>query len=227
MAAIPCIDFVTDPVEPVPARITCTERTCLQNRFALFVASMDLSPELHEKSLGAGVLAWSLWDIPGLHASQIDDDAGEDLICISVEDRVYWLDYTRHKDEWNWNAFAPIRRMVRFGPIPSNAEACTRGGYDLEKVKRFREFLFNLKDGATGAPGAFWEISVGEWTREQNTTRTTTRRTTNRMRTRISTKGSQGFVVTVRHSADEPVEINNWSAEWDVLGKRIRQAGRA
>lgn len=227
MAQIPCVDYITDPVPVVPARITCTERTCIKNRFAMFVASMDLSTELREKGLGEGVLAWSLWDIPGLHASQIDDDAGEDLICISVMDRIYWLDYTRHKDEWNWNAFAPIRQVIRTGPIPSNAEATNRGGYDLEKVKRFREFFFALKDGATGAPGAFWSISVGEWEREQNTTRTTIRRTTNRMRSRISTKGSNGFVVTLQHSADEPIEINDWTAEWDVLGKRVRQAGRA
>lgn len=227
MAQIPCTDYVTDPVPVVPARVTCTERTCIENRFAMFVASMDLSPELKEESLGKGVLAWSLWDIPGLHATQIDDDTGEDLICVSVMDRVYWLDYTRHKDEWNWNAFAPIRRLVKIGPIPSNAESTQRGGYDLEKVKRFREFYFTLKHGSTGAPGAFWTISVGEWEREQNTTRTTTRRTTNRMRTRISTKGSQGFVVTLENSADEPVEIDNWSAEWDVLGHRIRQAGNS
>lgn len=225
MAQIPCTDYITDPVPIKPETITCTERTCLKNRFAAFCMSMDLSPE-QKDAVGAGVVAWTLWDLPALHAAQIDDDRGEDLITIAIQDRIYYLDYERNKDEWNWNAYAPIPRLVRFGPIPANQEVTSQEGYDLSMIKRFREFFFSLDDGATGAGGAFWEISVGEWNREQQTTRTTTRRTTHRMRTRLSTKG-RAFVVTLRHSADEPVNISDWRAEWDVLGDRARQAGKA
>lgn len=224
MAAIPCPDFITDPVPTVPTRITCTERTCLANRFAGFCASMDLAPQLKD-DVGAGVLAWSLWDPPALHADQIDDDRGEDLICIAIQDRIYWFDYARYKDEWNWNAFAPIHRVLAIGPIPSNQNVTSTDGYDLDQVKRLREFTFSLKEGASGAPGAFWEISAGEWDREDKTTRTTRRRTTHRMRTRFATKG-KAFIITLRHQANEPITINDWYAEWDVLGKRIKQAGK-
>lgn len=224
MAKIPCTDFVMDPVDVVPARIICTTRTCIANRFVGFAFSIELSPSQKDE-LGAGVGAWSVWDIPALNTAQIDDDRGEDLVCLSVQDKVYWLDWERYMDEWDWNAYAPIYRMVRIGPIPYNDQATDRGGYDLDKVKRFREFQFSLDDGATGAPGAKWKITVSEFQREAQTARSTTRRTTQRMRARVSTKG-RAFIVMLEHSANEPINITDWSAHWDVIGKRIRESGQ-
>jgi len=225
MAAIPCPDFVTDPAPVVPARITCTNRTCIENRFVAFVFSIDLAYNQHEQ-LGAGIGAWSLWDLPVSHTSQIDDDRGEDLIVVSIMDKLYWLDYTRYKDEWDWNTFAPIYRMLRIGPIPYNEQATEKGGYDLDQVKRFREFQWSLADGATGAAQAIWTVRVVEFQREAATTRSTTRRTNTRMRAQIATKG-KAFIVTLEHQADEPINITDWVAKWDVIGRRIRESGIA
>lgn len=223
MAQIPCGDYVTPPVAVVPKRIVCTTRTCVQNRFVAFVASLDLAPQQSDE-LG-GTVAWSLWDIPASHAAQIDDDRGEDLIVVSIADKVYWLDDSRYRDEWGWNSFAPIYRMVRFGPIPSNITTTQTKGYDLDKVKRFREFQWTLADGATGAPEPYWTVSVGDIHRESKTTRSTQRRTTSRMRAQVAVKG-RAFMVTLEHSANEPVNITNWLAKWDVLGTRVKESGQ-
>jgi len=223
MAAIPCIDYVRESPGTVPARITRTNPDSIRNRWANFVFSMDLSPTQQDEA-GTGIGAWSLWDIPSSHAAQIDDDRGEDLICVSIKDEIYWLDWRRFLDEWNYDAFAPIRRLIRFGPLPSNAEVTVPpGGYDLSAVKRFREFEWSLADGALGTPGAVWDVSVGEWGREERTTRTGQRRTVNRMRSKISTHGN-AFVVTLQHSAPEPINIEHYRAAWDLVGRRIRES---
>lgn len=229
MAAIDCRDFLTEPPPEVPARILCTTRTCLRNRWANFVFSMDLSPDQKDEA-GAGVGAWSLWDIPTSHACQIDDDRGEDLICVSIKNRVYWLDWDRYQDEWQWNAYAPIRHRIKLGPIPANQgtvdsqAASSIRGYDLRQLKRFREFQWTLEDGSTNAPGAFWTVTVGEWNNERNTSRHTVRRTIRRNRAKVVTKG-RSFVVTLEHSANEPVRIESWTAMWDTIGPRIRESG--
>lgn len=222
MAEIPCPDYIIDPVPAVPGRIHRTNPDAIANRWANFVFSMDLSPEQRDE-IGAGVGAWSLWDIPTSHCAQIDDDRGEDLIAIAIVDRVYWLDWRRYIDEWYWNSYAPIHRLLRIGPIPSNKET-GGGGYDLSKVKRFWEFEFSLKDGPTGAAGAIWTVTVAEWDREGRTARSGQRRTASRMRTKITTHG-RTFIVTLEHSANEPVRIEHWRAAWDVVGARIKEAG--
>lgn len=223
MAAIPCPDYVRDPVSAVPARIVCTSRTCITNRFVNFIFSIDLAHSQND-AVGAGVGAWSLWDIPASHAAQIDDDRGEDLICLSVMDKVYWLDYERWVDEWDWNSFAPIYAMVRFGPIPYNVESTQAGGYDLTQVKRFREFQWTLADGATGAPEAFWTVTVSDFQREAVSARSAVRRTTTRMRAQVAVKG-RAFIVMLEHTANEPINITDWTAKWDIIGNRIRESG--
>lgn len=223
MAAIPCSDFVAEDVPLAPKRIERTNPDALANRWVWFMASLDLSAE-QKDAAGAGILAWSLWDIPSSHAAQIDDDRGEDLIAVSIMDNVYWLDWRRYQDEWGWNAFAPIHRLLRVGPLPSSdSSTIPTGGYDLSKLKRFREFEFSLKDGPTGAPQAVWTVTVAEWDREERTQRSGRRRTASRMRTRLSTKG-RSFVVTLEHSANEPVRIEHWRAAWDVVGHRLKEA---
>jgi len=223
MATIPCQDYITDPVVGVPARPKRANPDAIRNRWVNFVGSLDLSPEQSDQ-LGAGVMAWSIWDIPASHACQIDDDRGEDLICAAVQKNVYWLDWRAYQDEWDWNAYAPIEQLLRIGPLPSNETSGGRGGYDPTTVKRMRSFEFGLKDGSTGAAGAKWFITVGEWENEEKTSRTTVRRTTGRMRAMIATKG-RGFIVTLEHTANEPVHITYWHAMWQVLGHRIRQSG--
>lgn len=223
MAAIPCQDYVTDPPGTVPKRIERTNPDALANRYVNFMLSLDLSPEQKE-AIGEGVGAWSLWDIPATHASQIDDDRGEDLITLSVMDRIYWLDWNRNIDEWDWNSYAPIHRLVRIGPLPSNeTESQPQGGFDLMALKRLVEFSFTLKDGPIGAAGAIWTVTVGEWDREERTQRTGQRATAERMRTQISVKG-RAFVITLEHSANEPIHIDHWSAAWDIVGRRIKES---
>ncbi len=174
--------------------------------------------------MGAGVGAWSLWDIPSSNAAQIDDDNGNDLIAISVQDNVYWLDWDRNQDEWGWNAFAPIHRVIRIGPLPSNENASVpTGGYDLSKNKRLREFQWSLRNVPTGVGGAQWTVTVTEWNREDRTARSGIRRTAQRMRFKTSVKGVS-FIVMLEHSANEPVRLENWRALWDVLGHRIRES---
>lgn len=226
MAAIPCVDYVIDGPDIVPARPKRANPDAIFNRYVNFVFSMDLSPQ-QEDAVGAGIGAWSIWDIPASHAAQIDDDRGEDMICVAVQDNVYWLDWKRYADEWDWNSFAPIEQLVRFGPIPSSPDAVDGGttGYDLSMVKRLSTFEFALADGSLDVPGAVWYITVGEWDREQETARTGQRRTTSRMRARVSVKGRNGFVVTLEHTAAEPINITHWKALWDVIGRRVRESG--
>lgn len=224
MAAIPCVDYIVDSPGTVPKRPKRANPDAIRNRYVNFVGSMDLSPEQND-DIGAGVMAWSIWDIPAAHACQIDDDRGEDLICVAVQDNVYWLDWRRYKDEWDYNAFAPIEQLIRIGPLPSNETVTGTGGYDLSTVKRFHSLEFGLKDGALGVPGAQWWITVGEWENEEATSRTAIRKTVGRMRARVATKG-RSFIVTLEHTAAEPVHITYWYAMWQVLGRRIRESGR-
>ena len=224
MAAIPCQDYVSDAPGIVPKRISRTNPDALRNRWVNFILSLDLSPE-QKDALGEGVGAWSLWDVPATHCAQIDDDRGEDLIAFSIMDNVFWFDWTRTQDEWTWNAFAPIHHLIRIGPLPSNpTETQPQGGFDLAALKRMVEFTFTLKDGDTGAPGAIWTVTVGEWDREEATSRTGQRATAERMRTQISVKG-RAFIITLEHSANEPVHIDHWHAAWDLVGRRVREAG--
>lgn len=223
MAAIPCPDFITDPPPPFPKRVICTTRTCIENRFAQFIFSMDLSPE-QRGEVAQDIGAWSLWDIPTSHVCQIDDDVGQDIICVSIMDKVYWLDWNRYVDELDWNAFAPIYQRLKIGPFPSNESVTQKGAYDQAILKRLREFIFTLRDGNTGAPGATWFVTAAAWTNEDDTARTGKRRTTARMRTRISTKGHSGFVITLEHKGNEPTQIESWNAAWDLIGHRIREA---
>lgn len=224
MAQIPCVDYIIDGPPIVPSRPKRANPDAIRNRWVNFVASMDLSPE-QDNDVGAGILAWSIWDIPASHAAQIDDDNGEDLICVAVQDNVYWLDWRRYKDEWDWGAFGAIEQLVRFGPIPSNADVVDGGrdGFDVTAVKRLGMFEFNLADGALDVQGAKWWVTAGEWENEAATSRTAIRRTTGRMLTKIATKGV-GFVVTLEHTAEEPINISHWKASWDSFGGRVRRA---
>jgi hypothetical protein len=220
---IPCGDYVFDGVGQLPKRPERANPDSLKNRWGNFVFSMDLSPEQKDE-LGAGIGAWSMWDIPSSNAAQIDDENGDDLITLSVQDNVYWLDWGRNQDEWGFNEFAPIHRLIRFGPLPSN-EAATipAGGYDPSKNKRLQEFQFSLRDAPIGAPGAKFTITVAEWNREDRTARTGQRKTAQRMRFQTAVKGVS-FIVTVEHSSNEAMRIENWRAMWDTLGHRIREA---
>ena len=228
MAAIVCGDYFEGIPGLIPSRPKRTNPDAIENRWANFVYSMDLSPTPEDDELGNAYGAWSLWDLPVSHAAQIDDDRGDDLITVAILNRVYVLDWTRFRDEWGWNAYKPIYRMMRLGPIPASKDD-TEGGdaYRLDHVKRFRELLFNVKDGATALMPATdissskWRITVAEWDNEDATFRRGMREGARRVRFQTAVRG-QSFVVTLEHAANEQTRIDYWQAQWDILGPRIR-----
>jgi hypothetical protein len=221
VAFIPCEDFYEEDVGTIPGRLKCTDPGCLKDRWGNFIYNMDLSPLPGDEALGNQRGAWSIWDIPTSLSAQIEDQIGNDLITVAVQNRIYALDYTRFRDEWEPNTFAPIYRMIKFGPVPYNlADTEGRGGYALNVLKRFREIQFSLKNAPTQGPEAVWRISVGETEREQETWRIGVRQTAQLMRALIAVKG-RSFTVRLENASNDPVQINSWFATWDVLGKRL------
>jgi hypothetical protein len=222
---IPCFDFIESDPGPVPARLQRANPDALKNRWGNFVYAMDLSPEPDDDALGNVGGAWSLWDLPVTHAAQIDDDRGDDMIVVAVDDKVYVLDWTRYRDEWEWNAFKPIYRMLRFGPIPHQSASLEGEGanpvdaYDIAKSKLFREFYFAVKNVPTDHESAF-RLSVGAWDNE-NITRTTVQTMTQRNRINISIQ-APAFILTLEHAADEQWSPYQWVASWDVLDRQLR-----
>lgn len=222
MAAIPCTDYYTEDIGVVPVRIKRTNPDSLLDRWTPLVYSMDLSPLPDDDELGNQLGAWSMWDLPASHSAQYIDERGNDLVCIAIIDRVYWLDWNRYRDEWAPNTFAPIYRMLRIGPIPATRDDAPKG-YSLDVWKRFREFSFALRDAPESWDDSKWRVSAAEW--DRNDWRMTMRQGRQRMRIPLVTRG-RSFVVRLEHAADEPVRIEHWQAKWDMVGKRIPQSPR-
>jgi len=223
MAAIPCQDFYKDVPGIIPKRIKRTNPDSIADRYANLVYSMDLSPLPGDEEIGNQMGAWTLWDLPVTHAAQIDDDNGDDLICVAILNRVYYLSRKAYADEWLHNTFAPIYRMVMLGPIPSTEDDSSKGGYDLEEMKRFLEFQFKLQDAPEAGPLSKWRISVGEWENEGATYVVTTREGARDMRARVAVKG-RSFIVRLEHAAEEPIHIGHWQAFWQKLGRRFSES---
>lgn len=214
MAAIPCEDFYVTVPRTVPGRVKRTNPDAIADRWTPFIYSMDLSPEAGDEDIGNQYGAWSLWDLPVSHCAQIDDDNGNDLIVVAIIDRLYVLDWTRHRDEWAPNSFAPIYRMLRIGPIPSSPDDVqARGGFAIDSVKRFREFEWTVPYAPEAQGQSKWRVSVAEWEREPQQ-RITIRQARQRMRVRCALRGT-AFVVTLEHAANEPFTITSWKAKWD------------
>lgn len=229
MDAIPCADFFVETIDVVPVRIKRTDPDAIADRWANFVYNMDLTPPTGDPGQSAGEIdtgngAWSLWDLPVTHAAQIDDENGDDLVCVASGDRVYWLDWNTYRDEWAPNTYAPIYRMLSIGPIPSSEKDV--GDLDLDVVKQFVEFQFSLRDAPTAGDLSRWRISVAEWDHVDSTQRIVERRGAQRMRARVAAQG-RSFVVRLEHAANEPVRIEHWTAMWRPLGRRIPEARRS
>jgi len=226
MAVIPCVDFFEEVVGIVPGRIKRTNPDSIFGRHANLTYSMDLSPLPGDEELGNQFGAWSMSDIPSSHASQIDDDDGNDLICVSILNRIYTLSRKVFRDEWLHNTYAPIYRQITIGPIPYSEEEASKGGYNLAELKRFLEFQFSLKDAPQDGPLSKWRVSVGEWENEDDTYVVTTRAGSQRMRARVNVKG-RSFTVRIEHAANEPIHVEHWEAFWSSLGRRLAQSKRA
>lgn len=226
-AFIPCVDYFEEDITTVPGRIKRTNPDAIKDRWANFIYSMDLSALPGDEDLGNQDGAWSLWDIPSSHCAQIEDDRGNDVIVVAIVNMLYVLDWTRFRDEWAHNTFAPIYRMVRFGPVPYNKEGVEgRGGYALNLLKRFRELQFVLRDLPVNGPDSVWRISVGEDGREEQSWRIGVRNTIQLMRVMIAVRG-RAFTVRLENSSNDPMEIESWYAGWDMLGHRLPAASRS
>lgn len=224
MAAIPCEDFYSGVPDTVPGRPKRTNPDAIKDRWTPLVYSMDLSPEQGDEDIGNQYGGWSMWDLPVSHCAQIDDDNGDDLIVVAIVDRLYKLDWTKHRDEWAPNTYAPIYRMVRIGPLPSSPEDAPKGSFTLDTVKRFREFEWNNPFPASAQAQSKWRVSVAEWEREFNQ-KVTIRAGGERMRVPCALRGTS-FVVTLEHAANEPFAITGWKASWDETGRPWRESQR-
>ena len=225
MALIPCTDFVESVPALVPGRPRRANPDAIKDRWCQFVACFDLSPLQGDESANDYEVAWCVWDLPITHSCQIDDDKGDDLICVSIMDRVYYLDHNAYRDEWNWNEYAPIYKMMRIGPIPSSEDEVPRGAWNPDSLKRFQEFFFPIKHRATQGQLSRWRVSVAEMDREGPTQKITMRQSSQRMKIGIWTAGKK-FVVTLEHAANEPIDIDYWRAVWDDIGIRVRCSPR-
>jgi hypothetical protein len=226
MATIPCTDYFDSIVRLVPTRIKRTNPNSIKDRWANFCYSMDLSPQPDDDEIGNQYGAWSLWDLPVTHCAQYVDEAGNDLIVVAIGNRVYKLDWTKYRDEWEHNTFAPIYRMIQIGPIPhAKDEVAVRGGYDPRVLKRLREFQWSLVDAPESGNDSKWRVSVGVFNREDETWRVGMRAAKRDMRLKTAVKGL-AFAVRLEHCANEPMQITNWSAEWDMLGRRTKASRR-
>lgn len=219
--SIDCSDYIEGVVGLTPRRIYRSNPDALENRWGNFVYCMDLSPEPGDDELGNAGGAWTLWDLPVTHAAQIDDERGNDMIVVAIGDRVYVLDWERFRDEWEWDAYKPIYRMLRFAPIPHSPEAAgSEGAYDIAKGKTFREFYWGLKEQPTAQDSSV-RVQVAEFENEANTARSTIVRQAQRNRVNLAVTGVS-FVVTIEHAADEQWSPFQWKATWDIKGRTAR-----
>jgi hypothetical protein len=228
MATIPCVDFFEDTIGTIPVRIKRTNPDAIKDRFFQVVYNMDLSPLPGDEDLGNQQGAWTVWDLPASSAAQIEDDRGNDFITVSILRRIYVLDWDRYRDEWLPNTYAPIYRMMRFGPIPYNkGDTEGRNAYNLAMLKRFREIQFALKQQTPEAgANSVWRISVGQSDNEGSTFRIGVRQTRQLMRALIALKG-MSFTVRLENSSNEPFTLLYWRAAWDVLSRRTPESKRS
>lgn len=219
-----CIDEYR-PVILRPRRVRQPECAAFAdaNRWINFVYSLNLTPDPGDNDPASGLGAWSCWDLPVTFAAQDVDPRGNDLLMVAIADRIYVLDWTAYRDQWNWEAYGPIYRQLTIGPIPGSKEEQEGGQYDLNSLKRFRRFSFQLvtppaddpvtsqykltvaADGDTG----FGADAVG------------VRRTQQNAEVKAAKRG-YAFLVTLEHEANEDFPLQEWVAEWEELGGRRR-----
>lgn len=220
---IPCTDYFEDVVDIIQVRIKCTTFTCLENRWANFVYSMDLSPQPGDDTIGTPYGAWSLWDLTVTFATQYVDEAGNDFIVVAIRDRVYVLDWKVYRDEFLHNTFAPIYRMLTIGPIPSTLDDAPKG-YALDMVKRFREVQWSLADESEAGNESKWRVSVGQFGKPSSY-KVSVRRQKKNMRLPIAVKGTS-FMLRLEHTANEPMHMEHVLTKWDILGRPIKNSTR-
>lgn len=187
------------------------------------VYSLNLTPDPNDNDPASGLGAWSMWDLPVTYATQDVDTRGNDLLLVAIADRIYLLDWTAYRDQWNWEAYGPIFRQLTLGPIPGSDQEQEGGGYDLTSLKRFRKLSFHLVAPPADDPvqsqykitvdadrdAGFGDPAVGF------------RRTQQDAEVKVAKRG-YAFLVTLEHDANEDFPLQEWVAEWEELGGRRR-----
>jgi hypothetical protein len=197
----------------------CSAYASLDRWVNLYYA-MNLTPDPDDNEVSAALGAWTLGDLPVSVAFQDVSDRGDDLLFVAIADRVYLLDWERFEDEWNWEAVQPIYRQLTLGPIPgSRDEQEGRPSYNLQGLKRFRKFDFQLAEDPSTDPISEYKISVREDGAAEATAATGYRQTQRHGSTNVAKKG-YSFLVTLEHDANEDFPLLWWQAEWEELGTR-------
>lgn len=221
------MSICTDAYRPViitPRRVRAAECSAFadQNRWIQFVYSLNLTPDPGDNDPASGLGAWSVWDLPVTFATQDVATNGDDQLFVAIANRIYLLDWTAYRDQWNWDAYRPIYRRLTLGPIPGSKDEEEQGQYRLEGLKRFRTFTFELaKPPADDPVQSQYKISVTEDGNTSDVGAVGYRRTQRSASAKVAHKG-YSFLVTVEHDANEDFPMVWWQAEWEELGGRRR-----
>lgn len=218
-----CGEFYSGNMQLLPPRIKRANPDALEDRWVTYNYSMDLTPEPGDDEFGNAYGAWAIWDLPVATAAQIDDDRGDDFVTVSINDRIYVLDYERFSDEYNWDVRTSIYRLLKLGPIPASSEPGDgAGGYDPFTVKRFRELTFRLTQEPADLDGSRYRISVEEFDNEGKL-RQGVRETAQRNLAKVALMAAD-FAVTIEHCADEQFSLRSWQAKWDDVKRPFKNS---
>lgn len=205
-----------------PRRIRSPECSAFtdQNRWVNLCYSLNLTPDPGDNDPASALGAWSVWDLPVTVAFQDVSDRGDDLCFVAIANRIYWLDWDRFRDEWNWETFYPIYRQLILGPVPANQSEQQGGAYQLAGLKRFRRFSFQLNEDPPSDPvTSQYKLSVSEDGADASTAAVGYRETQRHGMVQIAKRG-YSFLVTLEHEANEDFPLLWWQAEYEDLGDR-------
>lgn len=196
-----------------------------QDRWVNFVYSLNLTPDPADNDPASGLGAWSCWDLPVTYAMQDVSTRGDDLLFVAIADRVYLLDWTAYRDQWNWEVYGNIYRRLTLGPIPGSRDDQEGGTFDLDSLKRFRRLAFQLALPPADDPvQSQYQVTVeddGDTADSLGTPAVGIRRT-QRVGEVKAAKLGYGFLVTLEHDANEDFPLIEYVAEWDEMGNRRR-----
>lgn len=221
------MSICTDSYRPTiltPRRIRSAECSAFQNanRWVNFFGASNLTPDPSDNDPSTGLVAWSLGDLPVTYAAQDVDPSGNDLLLVAIANRVYLLDWTVFRDQWNWDVYLPIYRRLTLGPIPANAEDAGKDGYDLAQLKRFRRLTFQLHDAPADPIESQYQVTVqDDATEATDPGAVGLRKTQQNADVKIAHRG-YSFLATIEHEANEDFPLLWWTSEYEQLGARRR-----
>lgn len=212
-----CGDYYRGYPGLLPPRIRSTNPDSLEDRWVNYVMGFDQSPRLGDEEVGLGDPAWTLWDLPVSVAFQADSPNGEDLVVVAINNRLYWLDWDSYQDEWDWDTFENIYRLVEYGPLPSDPEAVR--GYDPANLSRSSEVTTSFET-TPDAPYNRSRVRVTVFEDgDESPDRTTVRATRKTSRMPIAAK-AKDFIVRIEHDENEQFDPRFVQLDWVPLGRR-------